>query len=397
MILLKNCRLIPELTEGFGGTSADVLFDEEKILDIREPGEITDVPDNVIDAAGCTLLPGFFDLHAHLYLTELNLSVIDKKEPIETAFDVYRFSREYLRQGYTTIRDAGCPYNAAHGLMKARAKGIINVPDVIAAGRAITPTETGNDEYTIMYEVADGPSEFRKAARKQLEAGNDIIKVMVTGAFLNENGNPGQTIVAEDELRALVEVARMKDTYVMGHAHGADGIKLAIRCGLRTVEHCCFIDDEAIEMLKDNNECFMVPTGTVSIASQDDDMSELSGGAAEKAHIYEEIEKKCVNKAYRAGLKMGFGSDADLENFSRRPGLEFISRTDWYDFNYPDILLQATKYSAEIAGMADRKGTIKAGKNSELVVVEGRPDEDIYVMKKKPRYVFFRGEVIENE
>lgn len=396
-ILLKNCRLIPELTEGYEKTLADVLIDDEKILDITEPGKIIDFPGKVIDVEGNTLLPGFFDLHAHLYLTELNLTVIDNKDPVETSFDVYAFSREYLRQGYTTIRDAGCPYHVTRGMMKARKKGIINVPDVISSGRAITPTESGNDEYKLMYEVADGAVGFRKAARKQFEAGNDIVKLMITGAFLNEGGDPGQTIVTEDEVRAAVEVAKLKNSYVMGHAHGADGIKLAIRAGLRTVEHCCFIDDEAIEMLKDNEECFMIPTGTVSITSQDKEMSDLSEGAAEKSVIYEEIEKKCVNKAYQAGLKMGFGSDADYENFAKKPGLEFIARTDWYDFKYLDILLQATKYSAEIARMDDRKGTIKVGKNSELVVVEGRPDENIYVMKKKPRYVFFRGEVIENK
>lgn len=396
MILLKNCRLIPELTEGYDGTMADVAIDEEKILDITEPGKITDFQGRVIDVEGSTLLPGFFDLHAHLYLTELNLLVIDHKDAVDTTFDVYEFCREYLRQGYTTIRDAGCPYNVTRGLMKARSRGIVNVPDVISSGHAITPTESGNDEYTLMYEVADGPVEFRRAARKQFEAGNDVVKLMLTGAFLNENGDPGQTIVTEDEVRAAVEIAKMKNSYVMGHAHGADGIKLGIRAGVRTIEHGCFIDDEAIEMLKDNDQCFMIPTGTVSIACLDEEMSTLSEGAAEKSTIYEKIEKECVNKAYRAGLKMGFGSDADYQNFSRKPGLEFIARTDWYDFEYLDILLQATKYSAEIAGMDDRKGTIRVGKNSELVVVEGNPDEDIYVMKKKPRYVFFRGEIIEN-
>ncbi len=396
MILIKNCRLIPELVEGYEGACADVVFDEETILRIAEPGSVTDFEGQVIDGTGCTLLPGFFDLHAHLYLSELDLSVIDNKDVVATCFDVYEFSREYLRQGYTTIRDAGGPFNVAKGLMKARGKGIINVPDIIASGHAITPTESGNDEYKILYEVADGPMEFRKAARKQLEAGNDVIKVMVTGAFLNENGNPGQTIVTEDELKAAVEVANMKDTYVMGHAHGAEGIKLAIRCGLRTVEHCCFIDEEGIEMLKNSDSCFMIPTGTVSIACLDEGSSNLGDGAADKSSKYEELERACVNKAYRSGLKMGFGSDADYYNFKRKPGLEFISRTDWYDFQYKDILLQATKYSAEIAGLSETKGTIKAGKNAELVLVEGNPDEDIYVMKKKPRYVFFRGEVIQN-
>lgn len=305
-------------------------------------------------------------------------------------------AHEHLRQGYTTIRDAGCPYNVTKGLMKARKKGIINVPDVISAGHAITPTESGNNEYKILYEVADGADGFRRAARKTMEAGNDVIKVMVTGAFLNESGDPGQTIVTEDELQAAVQIAKLKNTYVMGHAHGADGIKLAIRCGLRTIEHGCFIDEEGIEMLKNSEETFLIPTGTVSIASLDEETAVLNEGAAEKSTMYEEIEKSCINRAYRAGLKMGFGSDADYTNFSRKPGLEFIARTDWYDFDYLDILLQATKNSAEIAGLADSKGTIKVGKNAELVVVEGNPDEDIYVMKKRPKYVFFKGEIIEN-
>ena len=396
MILLRNCRLIPALTEGYDKCSADVVIDEEKILKITEPGEIKDFDGKVIDVQGNTLLPGFFDLHAHLYLTELNLNAIDGKDPVETSFDVYAFSREYLRQGYTTIRDAGCPYNVTKGLMKARKKGIINVPDVISAGHAITPTESGNNEYKILYEVADGADGFRRAARKTMEAGNDVIKVMVTGAFLNESGDPGQTIVTEDELQAAVQIAKLKNTYVMGHAHGADGIKLAIRCGLRTIEHGCFIDEEGIEMLKNSEETFLIPTGTVSIASLDEETAVLNEGAAEKSTMYEEIEKSCINRAYRAGLKMGFGSDADYTNFSRKPGLEFIARTDWYDFDYLDILLQATKNSAEIAGLADSKGTIKVGKNAELVVVEGNPDEDIYVMKKRPKYAFFKGEIIEN-
>lgn len=396
MIRLKNCRLIPELTEGFAGQYADIVLDKERIISIAAPGEDKTFSGREIDASGCTVLPGFFDLHAHLYLSELNLQVIDSKNPVDTAFDVYAFSREYLRQGYTTIRDAGCPYHVTRGLMNARKKGIINVPEIISSGHAITPTEGGNDEYSIMYEVADGAEEFRKAARKQFEAGNDVVKVMVTGAFLNESGDPGQTIVTEDELRAAVEIASMKGSYVMGHAHGAEGIKLGIRCGLRTIEHGCFIDDEGIEMLKNSDSCFMIPTGTVSIACIDEGATGLNEGAAEKSRMYEEIEKECVNKAYRAGLKMGFGSDADYENFAKKPGLEFLSRTEWYDFEYLDILLQATRYSAEIAGMDDRKGTIKVGKASELVVVEGNPDEDIYVMKKKPKFVLCRGEVIEN-
>lgn len=132
MILLKNCRLIPELTEGYGKSIGDVVIDDEKILEIAEPGQIQNFMGKVFDLSGCTLLPGFFDLHAHLYLTELNLTAIDGKDPVETSFDSYEFSREYLRQGYTTIRDAGCPYPVTKGLMKVRKKGNINIPDIFS-------------------------------------------------------------------------------------------------------------------------------------------------------------------------------------------------------------------------------------------------------------------------
>ena len=91
-----------------------------------------------------------------------------------------------------------------------------------------------------------------------------------------------------------------------------------------------------------------------------------------------------------------YQGDIDWGAFVKHPGYEFIARTEWYDFDYKDILLQATKYSAEIAKLDDQLGTIKEGKNAELVVVEGNPDEDIYVMKKLPKYVFYNGEIIEN-
>lgn len=210
MILLKNCRLIPELVEGFSENRADIVIDDTSILNIAPAGKIHSFNGQIIDVMGSTVLPGFFDLHTHLYMTELNMLLLDNKNEVDTCFDTYAFSREYLRQGYTTLRDAGCPFHVTRGLMKARKRGIINVPDIITAGHALTPTESGNDEYKHLYEVADGPDEFRKAARKQLEAGNDIIKVMVTGAFLNESGDPGQTIIAEDELRSIVDVARRR-------------------------------------------------------------------------------------------------------------------------------------------------------------------------------------------
>ena len=397
MILLKNCRLIPELTEGYEGLVADVLIDAKKIRQIAEPGTIEAEADvQVIDIEGNTLLPGFFDLHAHLYLSSFDFQSLNERSAADTGFDVYGYARDYLKAGYTTIRDCGCSHNATVALERARKKGIVNVPRVISTGLILTPTENGNSTFKALYKVVDTPEEVRKAAREQFELGNDAIKYMVTGAYFNESGDPGAVIAMEDEVREAVKVAAMKKSYVIAHTHSAEGIKLAIRAGVYTVEHCIFIDDEAIAMLKDNDNCFMVATGAIGLDSLDEDNELISADSLDKSKKYEAMERQSVNKAYQAGLKIGFGSDIDWGAFVKHPGYEFIARTEWYDFDYKDILLQATKYSAEIAKLDDQLGTIKEGKNAELVVVEGNPDEDIYVMKKLPKYVFYNGEIIEN-
>lgn len=397
MILLKNCRLIPELTEGYDGQLADVLIDDEKIRKIAAPGTIASESETrVIDIEGNTLLPGFFDLHAHLYLSSFDFQALNGRSPADTAFDVYGYARDYLKAGYTTIRDCGCSHNSTVSLERARRKGLVNVPRLISTGLILTPTENGNSTFEALYKVVDSPEEVRRAAREQFELGNDAIKYMVTGAYFNESGDPGAVIAMEDEVREAVKVAEMKNSYVIAHTHSAEGIKLAIKAGVYTVEHCSFIDDEAIAMLKDNKNCFMVATGAIGLDSLDEENDLISENSLDKSKKFEEIERKSVNKAYQAGLKIGFGSDIDWGAFVKHPGYEFIARTEWYDFDYKDILLQATKYSAEIAKLDDQLGTIKEGKNAELVVVCGKPDEDIYVMKKLPKYVFYNGEIIKN-
>ena len=397
MILFKNCRLIKELTEGYDGEYADILVDDnELIAKIEPPGVINPIGIRTVDADNNTVLPGFFELHTHLCISDMNYLRLGNVTQAENAFEAYEFAREYLKQGYTTIRDAGTIYNVTAELERARQKGIINVPDIISTGQIITPTENGNDTFKNMYYIADSPEEVRKGCRRQFELGNKVIKYMITGAYLNESGKPGELIVMEDELREAVKVAKMKGSYVMGHAHGTEGIKLGIKCGVRTIEHGSFIDDEAIDMLKNSKETYLVPTAAIGLACIDDSGDMLTSDMIDKSKKYEMIEKDSVNRAYTAGLKMGFGSDIDKDNFIKNPGMEFFARTDWFDFEYKDILIQATKYSAEIAGLIDEKGTIKIGKKGELTVIEGKPDVDIYRMKKLPLYVYFHGELIEN-
>lgn len=397
MLVLKNCRLVPQLTEGYEGTTANVLLDGKLIADIRPADYVFNEEFDSFDLEGKTLLPGLIDLHTHLCIRDSNYTNLILEDEGTQIFNNYAFAKEFLKAGYTTVRDCGGIYNATVTVMEAIKKGIVQGPRIISSGQILTPTETGNDTFGGMYTEADGVEEVRKAAREQLRRGSDFIKFMVTGAFLNEKGDPGQLITTVDELRAAVEVAELKNTYVAAHCHSDRGIRTAIEAGVRTIEHAVFITEETTELLMNKKDMFIVPTGAVGMNCIAEDNELVTPDAYEKNKKYEETEKNAINMIYRAGLKLGFGSDIDMESFLKVPGYEFRARREFYDFKDLDILLQATKNNAEIAGLDDRIGTIKAGKIADLVVVDGRPDEDIYAMTKAPVRVFAEGRPVSPE
>jgi len=367
VILLKNCRLISELTEGYSGESADIIIEGEFIKEIRAPGCKTPLSYEVIDLKNATLMPGLFDLHAHLGCFSQRSAEILVKAPLESAFLAYSFAKSYLKQGYTTVRDCGSNYYTAVAVREAINNGIVPGPRILTSGLIITPTETGNDTYGPLYTEADGKDEVLRACRGEFKNGADFIKYMASGAFLNKGGDPGQTIVTFDELRTAAEFAKSKNSYVAAHAHGADAVKLCIKAGVRTIEHASFIDDAGIEMLKQTKDCYIIPTIAIIKTLRDES----------KAHLTR------LRTAYDSGIELGWGSDLDHENFDMHPGFEFSARKELLGFDNIDMLKQATIYSARCIGLEDKLGTIKENKIADLIAVRGNPDEDISVMEKE--------------
>lgn len=394
MTILRNCRLVKELTEGYEGDYGDVLIDGNFIREIKPVGHKFEGAYEEIDVNNRTLIPGLFDLHTHLYSFIFNPYELQSMDVGKIIFGAYDFAKAYLKAGYTTIRDCGSTHNSAAAVRDAISQSIVEGPRILSSGLIITPTETGNDTFKDLYREADGVDGMIRACRRELQLGNDFVKLMVTGAFMNEGGEPGLQIATFDEMRACVETARIKKTYVAGHCHGTEGIKNAIRAGIRTIEHAVFIDEEGIELLKCAEDTYLVATGAISMYCLDKDNVDISPELYEKSIRYAEKEKNCINQAYRAGLEIGFGSDLDLKAFRNTPGYEFIARKEFYDFADLDILLQATKISAKIAGLDELLGTVKPGKYADLVVVDGKPDEDIYAMTKPVAYVFKEGKQI---
>lgn len=391
MILLKNCRLVPYLTEEYKGETADILIDGKTIVGIYPCGQETIENAEQIDLDGKTVLPGYFDLHAHLMCVNENWDYLMNRPQNTYLMDTAAYAKEYLKQGFTTIRDCGCDYYASVAVRDAINKGILTGTRVITSGKILTPTTRGNSSFGTLYEEVDGAEAMLKACRTEHAQGVDFIKYMATGSVLNLGGDPGQFISSPEELRAVVEAADSLGLYVAAHCHGTKGIKEAIKAGIRTIEHATYMDKECVELiLKRGNTTSTIPTLAINFGILNDYSSPTLPEFKEKALAVTKSMVASLKMCMEAGVLVGFGTDLDLESASAHPCVEFIARSS-FGIENKDILLQATINSAKIAGVSDKLGTVCVGKYADLVVIEGNPDEDMSCMQNYPYMVFKEG------
>jgi len=378
MLVLRNTRLIPELTEGYDGRSGDVVIDEGKIKEIvpagaAQYGETAEV----IDLNGKTLTPGLIEGHLHLDLCGMNTFEENVQSDSYRVMRALRLAQDNLKMGYTTVRDLGDRNNITLGLSQAVKDGLVVGPDILTCGIIISPTEMGNDFFGSMYAEADSPDEYVKCVRRQYQLGADWIKIMGTGAIMNPGATPGVPIIFERELRAACEAADYVGRPVAVHCHGTDAIKMCIRCGVRTVEHSSLMDSEAIEMYVKSDKTFAMPTASPIV--------DFIEHADSRPKHYAEKTLKIMDQYFagmqelrKSGAKIGWATDAGVYPGSHGNGLyEFRARVDKIGFTPLECLIQATKNNAEILMIDDTVGTVKVGKRANLVAFDGNPDEDV--------------------
>jgi imidazolonepropionase-like amidohydrolase len=392
MLILKNCRLVPELTEGFGGQAADIAIDGKTIKEIAPAGKLNAPDAEVLDIKGKTVLPGFFDLHAHLMFTHQDYNALMLRPQNRYVLDCMKYAESYLRLGYTTVRDCGNDYYASVSARDAVAEGLIQGARVITSGKIVTPTTRGNSSFGSLYLEVDDPAEMRGVCRREMAQGVDFIKYMVTGAVLNEGGSPGQIVTTPEEIRAMTGAADSLGTYIAAHCHGTEGIKQAILNGVHTIEHATYMDEECVELiLKQGNTTATIPTFSICYTI----IHESYSGGVMAEYVAKGRDAighmaKSVEMSEKAGVLVGWGTDLDRQMAEKFPGLEFTARSE---MGLPNItiLREATINCAKILGMDDMLGTVKAGKYADLVVIDGKPDEDMNAMKQVPTYVFKEG------
>ncbi len=399
-IALRAAHLIDGVSE-VARADAWVLVEGERIAAV---GGAEIVPPGVetIDLGDATLLPGLIDAHSHPLIAGDDYQVDHLKH--SSAFKALRgldAVQDNLRAGWTTLRIAGDADVAyAHlDIRRAIEDGLFVGPRLTGAGHYLSVTGGGGDINCLAPEVrvladglvVDGVDEVRRAVREEIKYGSDWIKLLVTGAFMSAGDDPADVHFSPEELAAAVEEAGRRGVPVMAHAHATEGIKMAVRAGVRSIEHGTFLDDEAIALLVERGT-WLVPTLYIgdyyieqgSPEGYQDKMVELS-------RRYRDEHYDWVGRAIRAGVKIAVGSD--FGGYSPELNAREIAALVEAGMTPIEAIQAATRVGAELLGWDDRIGTIEAGKLADLVAVPGDPLADLAALER-PLFVMLGGRVV---
>jgi imidazolonepropionase-like amidohydrolase len=364
---------------GAAPAPADVAVEGDRIVDI---GTNLD-GDAAIDVTGRTILPGLFDCHTHVVFSH-----VDTWRSVQTPFS-YRFFEaaanlaRTLRIGITTVRDAG---GADLGIQQAVADGLIPGPRLQISLRMLSQTGGHGDDWYpsgsivsflpsypgMPNGIVDGPDAMRHAVRELVMMGADVIKVATTGGVLSPRDDPRHAHFRPDELDVLVEEATAAGVWVMAHAQGADGIKNAVRAGIRSIEHGIFLDDEGIELMLARGTWFVptlvAPQGVIDAAEAG---VQLPPAIIDKAHAVVDRHRAAFRSAVQAGVRIAMGTDSGVTPHGRN--LRELALMVEGGMTPAAALEATTRSAAQLLGVADDLGTVEPGRIADLVVVRGDP------------------------
>ena len=394
-IVLKAARLI----DGTGAAvvnNAVVVVTDNMITAVGTAGSVT-VPANarMIDLGDVTLMPGLIDSHTHLIGRVLgdpagdNASVRDF-ESFASIISV-EHARATLMAGFTSVRNVGASGRFDDmALRKAIDEGWTPGPRIMTAGHSLgmrgghcdeNGFRPGMNERGIQEGIADGPEQIRAAVRYQIKYGADVIKTCATGGVLSEGDAVGATQYTFEELKAMVDEANKLERKVAAHAHGTEGIKLAVRAGVSSIEHGSFLDEEGARLMKDRGT-FLVPT--LSAAEGVERAAKtgvLKGLRAEKALAAAAAVRRAIKLAVANNVPIAFGTDAGVVPHGTNAH-EFELLVQWGGMSNMDAIVAGTMNAAKLLGWDKKVGSLTAGKWADIIAVSGDPLRNIENVQK---------------
>jgi imidazolonepropionase-like amidohydrolase len=346
------------------------------------PGSVTEV----IDLSDRFVMPGLMDAHVHLQsqpmFSRRRTERGDRNPPsaAENTVNAVVYARRDLAAGFTTLRDLGSDDQSVFAVRNAINQGRMIGPRILVSGSAIAVTgghgdglpmdRTGDDAARITEGTCDGPMECRQAVRYQYKLGADVIKFTSTGGFGSNTGLDPQLF--PDEIGAIVSTAHLVGLKAAAHAYSPVAIKDAVRAGVDSIEHGFLLDDEGIRMMKKAGT-FLVPTLS---ASYPPPVFRIPDPPSVKLRN----EYKAFERAYAAGVKIAFGTDAGtFDHGTNAKEFEFMVK-----FGMPpmDALRAATVVTADLFGLSAEVGTLEPGKLADVVAVKGNPLDNISAMRQ---------------
>ncbi len=391
--LFLQCGSIVDTQSGKILKEKTIVVSGNKILSIQNGFVTGSDNDRTIDLKSKTVLPGFIDMHVHIEGESSPSRYLERftKNPADVAFQSTVYAERTLMAGFTTVRDlGGSGVNIA--LRNAINKGVVKGPRIFTAGKTIASTGGHGDPTNGMREdlrgdpgpkegVVNSPEDARKAVRQRYKDGSDCIKITATGGVMSvaKNGqNPQFTI---EEIKAIVETAKDYGFLTAAHAHGDEGMRRAILGGIKTIEHGTLMSEETMDLMV-KHKAFLVPT--ISAGKAAVKMADIPGFlppvVAKKAREIGPVSQVTFGKAYKKGVSIAFGTDAGVSPHGDN-GKEFGFM---HEAGMPimEAIQAATTTNAELLGMENELGQLKAGFLADIVAVDEDPTKNVNTLEK---------------